>query len=531
MPQKLTATRTSVTLPDMLEALRRVWEGGVGTQPRHTNVVVLLSQFALETGRGKKMWNYNVGNAKARAGGATDWTFFECDEILPHARAKAYAATGGALVVVKPFDAKNSRVIFKPEHDVCRFRAFPTLDAGLADHFTMLRSTFKTAWTAVERGDPLLYGRLLRKGGYYTAPEAQYTTTLGRLFLEFWPLSHAEALDVRRDASMQRALLTLGYDIGPRGVDGNIGPRTRLAIRKFQKDRDLGVDGVAGLQTRVALILALEAFFANAPAGAEHGLLLGGPKGAWRAGPTIAPRSADALTGSQFLKSTAKLSAPAREEAICAELLAGNVPSFYRSFKPLSLSEGAVSVTVDVAPDYLAIGSDADFVRMPMSPLTAQKVADAFGCSLPTRKLVDRIYKAAEIKLEPVPLPPTSRMMSNEYYARHQKRIEAMMPSRAQGRLVAGHKKDVVLSNALLNHPGKVAIYGWHRKNGRPIQALNATSHENTYADYSHGIRLVSLAASVNGAPRNLGELLQSPELSAPLSDEGPLKLTRVPHS
>ena len=58
----------------------------------------------------------------------------------------------------------------------------------------------------------------------------------------------------------------------------------------------------------------------------------------------------------------------------------------------------------EVMPDYLAVGSDADFVRVPMTPQTAARIADAFGCALPTRKMVDDVYRAATVKLEPKPL-------------------------------------------------------------------------------------------------------------------------------
>ena len=45
------------------------------------------------------------------------------------------------------------------------------------------------------------------------------------------------------------------------------------------------------------------------------------------------------------------------------------------------------SVKYQVMPDYLAIGSDEDFCRIPMGPITAQKLADLFGAVMPTRKL------------------------------------------------------------------------------------------------------------------------------------------------
>lgn len=43
--------------------------------------------------------------------------------------------------------------------------------------------------------------------------------------------------------SIQKALIALGYDIGPMGVDGIRGPYTTAAIKKFQADHNLKVDG------------------------------------------------------------------------------------------------------------------------------------------------------------------------------------------------------------------------------------------------------------------------------------------------
>lgn len=60
-------------------------------------------------------------------------------------------------------------------------------------------------------------------------------------------------------------------------------------------------------------------------------------------------------------------------------------------------------------PDYLAIGSNDDFVRIPMDPKTAQKIADQTGTSLPTTKMVDDIYKQADTRLTPQPLPRARR--------------------------------------------------------------------------------------------------------------------------
>ncbi|MFT0861735.1 N-acetylmuramoyl-L-alanine amidase [Ancylobacter sp. G4_0304] len=52
---------------------------------------------------------------------------------------------------------------------------------------------------------------------------------------------------------IQRALFALGYDLGPAGADGIIGQKTWLAIRRFQYDYGLVVDGDVGRHTEKAL--------------------------------------------------------------------------------------------------------------------------------------------------------------------------------------------------------------------------------------------------------------------------------------
>jgi len=48
---------------------------------------------------------------------------------------------------------------------------------------------------------------------------------------------------------LQQYLDRLGYDLGPSGIDGDYGRRTEQAVREFQGDHGLGVDGVCGPMT------------------------------------------------------------------------------------------------------------------------------------------------------------------------------------------------------------------------------------------------------------------------------------------
>jgi hypothetical protein len=221
------------------------------------------------------------------------------------------------------------------------------------------------------------------------------------------------------------------------------------------------------------------------------------------------------------------MSEPQREQAILGQLLAGNVPDFLRTLQPVRLryifaDKQTVTATVCVTPDYLAIGAADDFLRIPMNLYTATAVASRFGCMLPTPKLVDAIYEQAVYHLKPEPMPPGPQMRSTAYYETHNRKIteQHLVRGIPLGVLVAGHKKDVVVTNRLAHRPGSIAIYGWHRQAGMPIQPLS-TVHGARYADYSHGIRLVSDTVWLDGHPWSISQILQHPGLAKVLSTEG----------
>ena len=246
---------------------------------------------------------------------------------------------------------------------------------------------------------------------------------------------------------------------------------------------------------------------------------------------SIRSRSLRALTGSKFADYVWKMDSQQREKAILSEALEGNLPAFLRALVPVEFkhqpanNEKAITATVFVMPDYLAIGSDEDYLRVPMNLHTAAAIAARFGFILPTRKMVDVIYDQSAYRFTPQPLPAGPRMRSTEYYRMHNEMIEKQ--SRAHGvrlgTLVSGHKKDVVLTNRLAKAPGQIAIYGWHRAKDAPIQPLS-TVHGANYADYSHGIRLISDTALVNGEPHSVDDILRDSSLANVLSDEGAIR-------
>lgn len=66
----------------------------------------------------------------------------------------------------------------------------------------------------------------------------------------------AEGADVKQ---LQRYLIQLGYDLGRWGADGEFGDATELAVKAFQRDHELGVDGQYGPKSHAAMLEALEA--------------------------------------------------------------------------------------------------------------------------------------------------------------------------------------------------------------------------------------------------------------------------------
>ncbi|MCG9900260.1 MAG: hypothetical protein MH132_09690 [Hydrotalea sp.] len=221
-----------------------------------------------------------------------------------------------------------------------------------------------------------------------------------------------------------------------------------------------------------------------------------------------------------------------REELAKSWFAEGYFPAFLSTFKKVSweytdsTNGKKYKAAIWVMPDYLSIGNNQDWVRMPLTPMTAQFLADKWKLILPNRKMVDLIYENAAVQLTPVPMY-AFRDSSVTLWQHH-----LMIEGQRKGRkgLIAGIKKDVVFSNKVLEdkRPNRVAIYGWHQLNGKPIQPLY-TGHVNWYVDYSHGIRLIYPIMKINGKKIQIEDVLKDPVLSKVICDEANCSLMRYP--
>jgi hypothetical protein len=235
------------------------------------------------------------------------------------------------------------------------------------------------------------------------------------------------------------------------------------------------------------------------------------------------PPRTSTLTGTAFYKKAAAYKWEQRDSLVLEEIFAGNLPSFMEKFVAVhvSVTDPATGKTIRarfyVAPDYLCVGTNGDWARINITPHAAQKIADRFNCFLPTRKMVDDIYKAAKVKLEPVPMYALRDSTPTMYH--HHLIVEGQRKGKKG--LIAGIKKDVVISEKLSGEGKKnrVAIYGWHQLNGIPIQPLY-TGHAWWWVDYSQGIRLVYRKINVDGKWRDYETVLADPLLRGLLCDE-----------
>jgi hypothetical protein len=196
-----------------------------------------------------------------------------------------------------------------------------------------------------------------------------------------------------------------------------------------------------------------------------------------------------------------------------------------------------------VAPRYFELGTDEDPLFIPMWPVTAQKTAEAFNAILPSEKIVDIIWENADVQL-PIGPPsgfkiPGKDMEEVPSWIAHNAIVQKQASSRSA--LMAGGKKDLVIGPGL--DGSKVAIYSTpFPGQGHPLREYStsvvpnpwkpgttfhpplhqpySTIHDSKYSDYSHGLRLISRNANLDGAEVDLAGLFIDPILYALVSDQ-----------
>ena len=170
------------------------------------------------------------------------------------------------------------------------------------------------------------------------------------------------------------------------------------------------------------------------------------------------PHTSPAPTGSEFVREITALSETQRESAILEQALEGNFPTFLRHSEPVTLTGHSaagdqVSITLCVSPDYLAIGSDTDYLYVPMRLRTAIAVANHYDSLLPTRRMVDAIYSQAVVHLAPQPLPAGAQPLTSRIIAAQDAILITTDHTAVDYNLIAEHAKLIIDSRGVYRKP------------------------------------------------------------------------------
>jgi hypothetical protein len=149
---------TEVSPKDLFAALRAFTHSTPAPLSR-ASLILLVSQFALETGGGRACHNFNLGNVKKVDGDGHDWTMFATQEVI-----------GGKVVT------------FHPPDRATWFRAYADLEDGVKDYYAEIERDFASSWPFVVAGDVPGFCHALKVRGYYTAPESTYTAGVQRWY-------------------------------------------------------------------------------------------------------------------------------------------------------------------------------------------------------------------------------------------------------------------------------------------------------------------------------------------------------------
>ena len=159
LDDKLTVLSAGEAAYSLREAYKRI----IGEYPSKESLAILLAQTALETGRWKSMHNGNWGNIKSRPTDGRYWTMYACDEII-----------------------NGHRIVFKPPHDQCKFRAYLTPTDGAEDYIRFLGGArYSRALAQLKAGKVEGYTTALKSAGYFTADLTRYLVAMKALFHEF----------------------------------------------------------------------------------------------------------------------------------------------------------------------------------------------------------------------------------------------------------------------------------------------------------------------------------------------------------
>ena len=233
---------------------------------------------------------------------------------------------------------------------------------------------------------------------------------------------------------------------------------------------------------------------------------------------------------------------PIRDSMILG-MLADNYSPPYEWVQVVSATDRGV-LRMLVGADAVKIGDEVDAVRVNLSGLAAQVLADRHDCCLLTPKLDDLCWEQSAAKPPPMTINPYP---ADQTWAmeQHSRRIDDALPAGLSPSLLVGNVGKGAINSTLLwspqPRPDKMAIYGWHvpptypqcrpaaTPDGGHVIQPESTVHVSYFSDYSSTVRFVRREVELTDERGihvlDIADVATDLELSPFVSHSGPVIL------
>jgi hypothetical protein len=251
--------------------------------------------------------------------------------------------------------------------------------------------------------------------------------------------------------------------------------------------------------------------------------------------PTAQPPPRVRQTGSEWLRRYAQVDAGdehARHRLVLEQVAEHNMPDSWDDWATVTVKgrKGSV-VEFEVSPHGLRIGTDEDWVEIPLDGPHSAAAAEILGLHLATAWMVDQIYEAARSKGRVVHYyaatqiakslgysdwnpndPDGVKMRSIEFFKQRSELLRDQLRQQKvdDSALASGYFKSVVPPIDGVTRSGGLEMIGGYNTAGERIQPLSGGFHERTFFDYSQNLRLAKGVLRVDGRPMTMGEFFGS---------------------